>query len=58
VALKFFFSSGTKLPDPRISQYIKGQTDIDISVKAVPSFSIFQEISEIVMGGQELCPNA
>jgi hypothetical protein len=24
----------------------------------VPSFSIFQEISDFTMGGPELCPNA
>lgn len=29
-----------------------------INLKAVPSFSIFQEISEFAMGGLELCPNA
>ena len=37
---------------------IKGETGVAINMRAVPSFSIFQEISEFAMGGQELCPNA
>jgi hypothetical protein len=58
VALKIFISSGTKLPSTTMSQYIKGQTASAIKMRAVPSFSIFQEISEIAMDGLELCPNA
>jgi hypothetical protein len=58
VALKIFLSSGTKLLDRTLSQYIKGQTASAINMRAVPSFSIFQEISEFAMGGLELCPNA
>ena len=29
-----------------------------INMRAVPSLPIFQEISELAMGGSELCPNA
>jgi hypothetical protein len=58
VALKIFVSSGKKVPKAIITLYIKGETASAINMKAVPSFSIFQEIPEIAMGGLELCPNA
>jgi hypothetical protein len=58
VALKIFISSGKKLSPPIIRLYIKGETASAINMRAVPSFSIFQEISEFAMGGSELCPNA
>jgi hypothetical protein len=41
-----------------IRLYIKGETASAIKMKAVPSFSIFQKISDLAMGGPELCPNA
>jgi hypothetical protein len=37
---------------------MKGETGVAINMKAVPSFSIFQEISEFAMVGPELCPDA
>jgi hypothetical protein len=58
VALKIFIGSGKKLSLSIIRLYIKGETASAINMRAVPSFSIFQEISKIVMGGPELCPNA
>jgi len=58
VALKFFIGSGTKLSFLLIAPCNKGETARAINLKVVPSFSIFQEISEFAMGGQELCPNA
>jgi hypothetical protein len=41
-----------------IRLYIKGETASAINMRAVPSFSIFQKISDFAMGGPELCPNA
>jgi hypothetical protein len=58
VALKLFSGSGTKLSQLLIAPCIKGETGRAISMKVVPSFSIFQEISRLAMGGLELCPNA
>jgi hypothetical protein len=58
VALKNFIGSGIKISKPIITPYIKGETASAINMKAVPSFSIFQEISDFAMGGLELCPNA
>ena len=58
MALKIFIRSGKKISNAIITPYIKGQTASAINMRAVPSFSIFQEISEFAMGGQELCPNA
>jgi hypothetical protein len=58
VALKIFIDSGKKLSLPIIRLYIKGETASAINMRAVPSFSIFQEISEFAMGGLELRPNA
>jgi hypothetical protein len=58
VALTFFNSSGTKISLSTIRLYIKGETASAIKMKAVPSFSIFQKISDLAMGGLELCPNA
>ena len=58
MALKNFVGSGKKISMAIITLYIKGETASAINMKAVPSFSIFQEISEIAMDGQELCPNA
>jgi hypothetical protein len=58
VALKKIISSGIKLSNPTTTLCIKGETAVAINMKAVPSFSIFQEISEFAMGGLELCPNA
>jgi hypothetical protein len=58
VALKIFIGSGKKLSLSIIRLYIKGETASAINMRAVPSFSIFQEISEIAMGGPELQSNA
>ena len=58
MALNFFTRSGKKVSRAIIAPYIKGRTASAINMKAVPSFSTFQEISEFAMGGQELCPNA
>jgi hypothetical protein len=58
VALKIFIRSGKKISIATSAPYIKARTASAINMKAVPSFSIFQEISEFAMGGQELCPNA
>jgi hypothetical protein len=58
VALTFFNSDGKKLSSPIIRLYIKGETASAINMRAVPSFSIFQEISAFAMDGLELCPNA
>ena len=58
MALKFFISSGNYLLTPLITLCIKGETGVASNMKAVPSFSIFQEISRFAMGGPELCPNA
>jgi hypothetical protein len=58
VAPKFFHGSGTKPSKAIISLSIKGEIESAINMKAVPSFSIFQKISDFAMSGQELCPNA
>lgn len=58
MALTFFNSGGTKISLPTIRLYIKGETASAIKMKAVPSSSIFQKISDLAMGGLELCPNA
>ncbi|CAI8978746.1 hypothetical protein EMIT0P12_70266 [Pseudomonas sp. IT-P12] len=58
MALKKILSSGTKISHAFKSPCNKGETASAINLKVVPSFSIFQEISEIAMGGSELCPNA
>jgi hypothetical protein len=58
VAPKIFSGSGTFLSIALITLCIKGETDVAINMKAVPSLPIFQEISEIAMSGPELCPNA
>jgi hypothetical protein len=58
VALKFFIGSGIKLSSSVLPLYIKAETARAINMRAVPSFSIFQEISDFAMGGLELCPNA
>jgi hypothetical protein len=58
VALKIFLGSGKKLSLPIIRLYIKGETARAINLKAVPSLSIFQEISKIMNTGPELRPNA
>jgi hypothetical protein len=58
VALTFFNSGGKKISLPTICLFIKGETGSAINMKAVPSFSIFQKISDFTMGGLELCPNA
>jgi hypothetical protein len=57
VALTFFNSGGTKISHPMNRLYIKGETASAINLRAVPSLSIFQEISDFTMGGLELCPN-
>jgi hypothetical protein len=58
VAPKIFLGSGTKLSRLFNAPCNKGETASAINLKVVPSLSIFQEISEIAMGGQELRPNA
>jgi hypothetical protein len=58
VARKFFTGSGTKPSNAIICLSIKGEIESAINMRAVPSFSIFQEISDLAMGGLELCPNA
>jgi hypothetical protein len=55
---EIFIGSGKKLSPPINRLYIKGETASAINMKAVPSFSIFQEISEFMISGSELCPNA
>jgi hypothetical protein len=58
VALKIFIGSGKKLSPPIIRLYIKGETASAINLRAVPSLTIFQEISDFMISGSELCPNA
>jgi hypothetical protein len=58
VAQNIFMGSGTYPSSSIITLYIKAHMVSAINMKAVPSFSIFQEISEFTMGGLELCPNA
>ncbi|WPX20860.1 hypothetical protein RHM58_13890 [Pseudomonas sp. 10S4] len=58
VAPNIFIDSGTYPSNSIITLYIKAQMVSAINMKAVPSFSISQEISEFAMGGLELCPNA
>jgi hypothetical protein len=58
VALKKILGSGTKLSPAIIRLYIKGETARAIKMRAVPSLTIFQEISDFAIGGLELCPNA
>jgi hypothetical protein len=58
VALTFFNSSGKKLSAAILRLYIKGQTASAINLRAVPSSSIFQEISDSPMDGLELRPDA
>jgi hypothetical protein len=57
VALTFFNNDGKKISLPTIRLYIKGETVSAINMRAVPSFLIFQKISDSAMGGLELCPN-
>jgi hypothetical protein len=57
VALKKILRSGKKLSAAIIRLYIKGETASAINLRAVPSLSIFQEISDFTMGGLELCQN-
>ena len=58
MAPKKIIDSGKKLSPPIIRLYIKGETASAINLRAVPSLTIFQEISDFVMSGPELCPDA
>ncbi|CAI8942141.1 hypothetical protein EMIT0232MI5_50312 [Pseudomonas sp. IT-232MI5] len=58
MAPKFFHCGGTKLSNVIFRLLLKVENESAIKLRLVPSLTIFQEISDFAMSGQELRPNA